>query len=292
MAKRVVLFLLTNLAIVLTLSVVLSVLGIGGYVTPQGGLNFTGLAIFCFVWGMGGAFISLAISRWTAKRAMGVKLVDGQTGNQELDWLYNTVATLTRQANLPLPEIGVYESPEVNAFATGPSKKRSLVACSTGLLRSMSREEIQGVLAHEVTHIANGDMVTMTLLQGVVNAFVMFLARVAAFAVRQAMDSRAANSVSFLVRIVLEIVLGILGSLIVAWFSRQREFRADAGGASLAGRPAMVGALRRLMSTQERVDVSNTALASFKIAGGRSFMQLFATHPPLEVRIAALESGR
>ena len=292
MAKRIFLFLITNLAIVVTLSIILSLLGVSGYYTPQGGLNLESLAVFCFVWGMGGAFISLAISRWVAKRAMGIQLVNGETGNQDLDWLYNTIGNLTRQANLPMPEVGVYDSPEVNAFATGPSKKRSLVACSSGLLRSMSREEIQGVLGHEVTHIANGDMVTMTLLQGVVNAFVMFLARVIAFGVRQAIDSRAANTVAVRVRFVLEIVLGILGSLIVAWFSRQREFRADAGGASLAGRGAMVGALRRLMSTQERVDVSQAALASFKIAGGRPFMQLFATHPPLEARIAALESAR
>jgi heat shock protein HtpX len=293
MGKRIFLFIATNLAIVLTLSLILSLLGVRGYIRPGGQLDFAALAVFCFVWGMGGAFISLAISRWMAKRAMGVQLVNGQTGNQDLDWLYNTIGHLTRQANLPMPEVGVYDSPEVNAFATGPSKKRSLVACSTGLLRNMTREEVQGVLAHEVTHIANGDMVTMTLLQGVVNAFVLFLARVAAYAVRQAMDSRAANTVAFLVQIVLEIVLGILGSLIVAWFSRQREFRADAGGASLAGRGAMVGALRRLMATQERVDVSNAALASFKIAGGgRSWLQWFSTHPPLEVRIAALESGR
>jgi heat shock protein HtpX len=292
MAKRIVLFLITNLAIVVTLSIILSLLGVGGYIGPRGQINYTTLAIFCFVWGMGGAFISLAISRWTAKRMMGVQLVNGQTGNQEMDWLHNTVGQLTRQANLPMPEVGVYDSPEVNAFATGPSRKRSLVACSTGLLRSLTREEVQGVLAHEVSHIANGDMVTMTLLQGVVNAFVMFLARVAAYAVRQALDSKAANMVSFLVRIVLEIVLGMLGFLVVAWFSRHREFRADAGGASLAGRGAMLGALRRLVATQERVDVSNTALASFKIAGGRSWLQWFATHPPLEARIAALEGGR
>jgi heat shock protein HtpX len=202
------------------------------------------------------------------------------------------VGQLTRQANLPMPEVGVYDSPEVNAFATGPSKRRSLVACSTGLLRSMTRDEVQGVLAHEISHIGNGDMVTMTLLQGVVNAFVMFLARVVAHGIRQTMDSRAASTVSFVVRIVLEIVLGILGSLIVAWFSRHREYRADAGGAALAGRGAMLGALKRLLSTQERVDVSNPALASFKIAGGRSWLQLFATHPPLEARIAALESGQ
>jgi len=199
------------------------------------------------------------------------------------------VGQLTRQANLPMPEVGFYESPEVNAFATGPSKRRSLVACSSGLLRSMSREEVQGVLGHEISHVANGDMVTMTLLQGVINAFVMFLSRIVAHVIRQTMDSRAADTIAFLVMIVLQIVLGLLGSLIVAWFSRHREFRADAGGAALAGRGAMVGALRRLLATQERVDVSNTALASFKIAGGRSWLQLFATHPPLEVRIAALE---
>jgi heat shock protein HtpX len=292
MAKRVVLFLATNLAIVVTLSLVLSLLGAGRYVGADGRLDFVQLGLFCFVWGMGGAFISLQISRWTAKRAMGIQLVNGQSGTQDLDWLYNTIGHLTQQANLPMPEVGVYDSPEVNAFATGPSKRRSLVACSTGLLRSMTREEVQGVLAHEISHIGNGDMVTMTLLQGVVNAFVMFLARLVAHAIRQTMDSRAANTVSFVVRIVLEIVLGILGSLIVAWFSRHREYRADAGGAALAGRSAMLGALKRLLSTQERVDVSNTALASFKIAGGRSWLQLFATHPPLEARIAALESGQ
>ncbi|HET7294723.1 MAG TPA: protease HtpX [Vicinamibacteria bacterium] len=289
MAKRIVLFFITNMAIVVTLSIVLSVLGVGRYVSPTGQLDLVALGIFCFVWGMGGAFLSLQISRWTAKRMMGVQLVDGQTGNQDLDWLHNTIGNLARQANLPMPEVGVYDSPEVNAFATGPSKRRSLVAVSTGLLRNMTRDEVQGVLAHEVSHIGNGDMVTMTLLQGVVNAFVMFLARVAAFAVRQAVDSRYAHVASFAVMIVLEIVLGMLGLLVVSAFSRAREFRADAGGAALAGRGAMVGALRRLLATSERVDASQPALASFKIAGGRSFLQLFATHPPLEQRIAALE---
>ncbi len=289
MAKRIFLFVVTNIAIVFTLSIILSLLGAGRYVSPDGRLDYAQLAVFCFVWGMGGAFISLQISRWMAKRAMGVKLVNGQTGNQDLDWLYNTIGHLTQQANLPMPEVGVYDSPEVNAFATGPSKRRSLVACSSGLLHSMTRDEVQGVLAHEVTHIANGDMVTMALLQGVINAFVMFLARIVAHAVRQTMDSRAADIVAFLVMIALQIVLGALGSLVVAWYSRRREFRADAGGAALAGRGAMVGALRRLLATQERVDVSNSALASFKIAGGRSWLQLFATHPPLELRIAALE---
>jgi heat shock protein HtpX len=291
MGKRLVLFFITNLAIVLTLSIVLSILGVGRYVSPDGRLDLVSLGVFCFVWGMGGAFISLQLSRWSAKRLLSVHLIDGQTGNQDLDWLYNTVGHLTRQANLPAPEVGVYDSPEVNAFATGPSKKRSLVAVSSGLLRNMTRDEVQGVLAHEVSHIGNGDMVTMTLLQGVVNAFVMFLARIVAHVVRQSLDSRYADAVAFMVMIVLQVVLGILGSLVVAAFSRHREFRADAGGAALAGRGAMVGALRRLQATVERVDVSQPALASFKIAGGRSFLQLFSTHPPLQERIARLEGA-
>jgi heat shock protein HtpX len=292
MAKRLVLFFATNLAVVVTISLALSLLGIGRYIGPGGRLELVPLAVFCLAWGMGGAFVSLQLSRWMAKQAVGVQLVDGRTGNHDLDWLHNTVGNLARQAGLPLPEVGVYDSPEVNAFATGPSKRRSLVAVSTGLLRNMTRDEVTGVLAHEVSHIANGDMVTMTLLQGVVNAFAMFFARLAAFAVRRSLDERIADVVAFLVRIVLEIALTLLGSLITAWFSRHREFRADAGGAALAGRPQMVGALRRLLATEERVDVSNAALASFKIAGGRGWLSLFATHPPLAERIAALEAGR
>ncbi len=291
MGKRIVLFFITNMAIVITVSIVLNLLGVGRYVSPDGRLDLVSLGIFCFVWGMGGAFISLLISRWSAKRLMNVQLVDGQTGNQDLDWLHTTIGHLTRQANLPMPEVGVYDSPEVNAFATGPSKKRSLVAVSTGLLRSMTRDEVQGVLAHEVSHVANGDMVTMTLLQGVVNAFVMFLARIAGFAVRQAVDSRYAHIAAFAVTIVLEILLGILGMLVVSAFSRSREFRADAGAAALSGRGGMISALRRLQATAERVDTSQPALASFKIAGGRGFLQLFSTHPPLQDRIAALERG-
>jgi heat shock protein HtpX len=191
-----------------------------------------------------------------------------------------------------MPEVGIYESPEVNAFATGPSKRRSLVAVSTGLLRSMDRREAEAVLAHEVAHIANGDMVTMALLQGVINAFVMFFARVAAFAVRQTLDSRYADIVAFLVLIVLQIGLGILGSIVVAWFSRQREFRADRGSAELNGREGMVAALRRLMQTEERVDTSHQALATFKINNRPGWMAFFSTHPPLPERIAALEAYR
>lgn len=292
MGTRIFLFIVTNLAIVLTLSVVASLLGISGYV-GGGGSDLVGLAVFCLFWGMGGAFISLQMSRWIAKRATGVQLVDGRTGNADLDWLHATVARLTRQANLPMPEVGFYNSQEVNAFATGPSKNRSLVAVSSGLMRSMQRDEVEGVLAHEVAHIANGDMVTMTLLQGVINAFVMFFARVIASVITRSGDSRNNNGgLYFLVVIVLQIVLGILGSLVVNWFSRHREFRADHGGASLAGRERMIGALRRLAANHELVDSSQQSLATMKINGTKGWAALFSTHPPLAARIAALEQFR
>ena len=283
MGKRIFLFVVTNLLVVATITIILSILGVDRY----SGVN--GLAVFCFVWGMGGAFISLLISRFTAKRAMGVRLVDGHTGHEELDWLHATVTRLTQQANLPLPEIGYYESPEVNAFATGPSKNRSLVAVSSGLLRSMRRDEVEGVIAHEIAHIANGDMVTMTLLQGIINAFVMFLARIIVTAMRSgSRDDRGSMSDFFLV-MALQTVFGILGSFVTSWFSRQREFRADYGGAQLAGRPHMIAALRRLAANRELVDTQHAALATFKISGARSWMALLSTHPPLEDRIAALE---
>jgi heat shock protein HtpX len=286
MGKRIFLFLLTNLAIVLTLTVVASVLGVAG------GPDLGSLALFCLVWGMGGAFLSLQMSRWIAKRATGVHLIDGRSGNAQLDWLYQTVERLTRQANLPMPEVGVYESGEVNAFATGPSKSRSLVAVSAGLMRAMRPEEIEGVLAHEVSHIANGDMVTMTLLQGVMNAFVMFLARVIASVVTRSDDRRGGGGMYFVVVMVLQIVLGILGSLITAWFSRYREYRADAGGANLAGRERMLGALRRLAVNPEAVDTSHQALATMKINDLPGWAVLFSTHPRLEDRIAALQNQR
>jgi heat shock protein HtpX len=240
---------------------------------------------------MGGAFISLQISRWVAKRATRAKLIDGRTGNETLDWVHATVAELAHQARLPMPEVAVYDSPEVNAFATGPSKRRSLVAVSSGLLAGMSRKEIEAVLAHEIAHIQNGDMVTLTLIQGVINAFVIFFARLAAIAVRQVVDARIAGVASFAVLIGMHILLGILGSMVVAWFSRQREFRADAGGAQLAGREHMAAALRRLLHTQQLVDPSSQSLASFKIAGTRGWAAAFSTHPPLEARLAALEQS-
>lgn len=299
MMKRVFLFIATNLAITLAISLVLSLLGIGGYRLAGGGLDYSALALFCFVWGMGGAFISLQISRWSAKRMMGVQLVDGRTGHDDADWMFRTVQRLTQQAQLPMPEVGIYDSPEVNAFATGPSQSRSLVAVSSGLLRGMRRDEAEAVLAHEIAHIKNGDMVTMTLIQGVVNAFVMFLSTVIANIVRNALSSRDERGngggymVEFLVRMVLQVALGLLGGMVVAWFSRAREFRADAGAAALSGRAGMIAALRRLQGTTALVDDSEPALATMKISsGGHRWMLLLSTHPPLEDRIAALERLR
>ncbi|MBM3780405.1 MAG: protease HtpX [Acidobacteria bacterium] len=284
--KRILLFMVTNLAIMLTLSLVLSLLGITG----GGGLD--GLLVFCLFWGMGGAFLSLQISRFMAKRAMGVELVDGRTGHADLDWLHATVRQLVDRSGLPMPEVGYYESPEVNAFATGPSRSRSLVAVSTGLLRTMSRDEVEGVLAHEVAHIQNGDMVTMTLIQGVVNAFVMFFARIIANILRNTVDERASGAVYFLSYMVLQVVLGVLGMAVVAWFSRAREFRADAGAATLAGSGKMIAALQRLQQHTQQIESDQPALATMKIAGAGSWMALLSTHPPLEARIAALRAAR
>lgn len=290
MTKRILLFVATNIAIVVTISIVFSLLGIGGFISPEGQLLLMPLALFSLIWGMGAAFISLLISRWVAKRAYGVQLVDGRTGDPTLDWLHQTVAQQARAAGLPMPEVGIYDAEEVNAFATGPSKSRALVAVSTGLLRRVDREGVQGVLAHEVAHIKNGDMVTMTLIQGVVNAFVIFVSRIIGFAVRQAVDARIAYVVEFAVVIASQIALGILGSMVTAWFSRQREFRADAGGAELAGGRSMISALEQLKRNVERVDDTQPALASLKIAGRRGFLRFFSTHPDLDVRIAALRA--
>jgi heat shock protein HtpX len=293
-AKRVFLFVLTNIAIMLMVSIVLAVLGQLGVLDMAGSQGT--LLIYCALWGFGASFVSLLLSRWMAKRAMGVHLIGPDVRDADAQWLYATVTRLTQQANLPMPEVGIYDSPEVNAFATGPSKKRSLVAVSSGLFRSMEKQEIEGVLAHEVSHIANGDMVTMTLIQGVVNAFVLYLSHIVAMIARNALSSRDDDRPSFLgtlagyaVFIAAQIAFGIIGSMVTAWFSRHREFRADAGGAALAGRGSMVSALRRLMAHQGQVDRAHPEYATMKIAGGQALMALLSTHPPLEQRIAALE---
>lgn len=295
--KRIILFVALNALVVLTISVLLRVLGVGPYISAYG-LNYTLLAVFCLVWGMAGAFISLALSRIMAKWMMGVRLISPNTHNSEERLLIQSVYRLARNAGLTtMPEVGIYESPELNAFATGPTKSRSLVAVSRGLLERMSHEEVEGVLGHEIAHVANGDMVTMTLLQGVVNAFAMFLSRVIAYAITQAMrgekDERSSGPgfLGFVIQMALEIVFLVLGSMLVAAFSRYREYRADAGGARLAGRTSMIRALQKLQSYQEYQDPNaQPALASMKISSKpSSFMALFSTHPPLEERIERLK---
>ncbi len=298
MFKRILLFAATNLLVLITLSILFNILGIGRY-TRGIGMDYQGLMVFCLFWGMGGALISLALSRIMAKFAMGVKVIDPNNPGQYSD-LLTTVYELAQRANLPaMPQVGVYDSPEINAFATGPTKSRSLVAVSSGLLHRMDKNEIEGVLGHEIAHIANGDMVTMTLLQGVINAFVMFLARVIAFAMsaNRSRDNGPSLGGNWLVVMLLEMVLSPLGFLIVAWFSRYREFRADAGGARFAGSPKMIGALQALQlnfGRNEQVqDPRSEKLATFKISGKRSkFSALFSTHPPLEERIARLQEAR
>lgn len=288
-AKRILLFVSVNILIVLTLSITLSVLGLAPYLS-QKGIDYYQLMVFCLVWGFGGAFISLAISRKMAKWMMGVQLIPDDTRDHNLRHLRDRVHTFARQAGLTvMPEVGVYDSPEINAFATGPTKNRSLVAVSTGLLNHMNANEVDGVLAHEVAHIANGDMVTMTLVQGVVNALIMFLARVAAYFASQMVDEEKRPLVQMGATLALEIILGILGLLVVSYVSRQREFRADAGGARLAGRDSMILALEKLKTTLHSED-DHPSLATLKISGRSSgFAQLFSTHPDLDLRIARLK---
>lgn len=294
MFKRIFLFVIVNLLVLVTISIVTSLLGVNHYLTAHG-INYQALMGFCLVWGFGGAFISLGLSRIIAKFAMGVRVIDPNNCTSDERSLYDTIAVLARKAQLPkMPEVGIYESPDLNAFATGPSKRRSLVAVSTGLLHRMNRAEVEGVLAHEVTHIANGDMVTMTLLQGIINAFVMFFARVIAFSVTQFVKEDMRPLLNMVVVIVLEILLSLLGMLVVAAFSRYREFRADDGGARLSSKRNMIAALEALQRAYERT-VNNEhapkaaeSVAAFRISNKRSLFALLATHPPLETRIATL----
>lgn len=291
-----------NVLIMLTLSVILQVLGVDYYITQQG-INYQSLLVFCFVWGMGGAFISLFMSKTIAKWTMGLQFIDPRNASGVEAQITSMVHRHAAAAGLPkMPDVAIYDSPEINAFATGPSKSNSLVAVSTGLLHNMNDAEVEGVIAHEVAHIQNGDMVTMTLIQGVVNAFVMFFARIAAFALSNFMRSDDDEGPSspwamYGFTFLFEIIFGALGMLVVAWFSRAREFRADAGGAALAGRGKMTAALQKLMVASQEPQVAEAggnAMATMKISSGSrrsKLMELFSTHPPLEDRIAALQSG-
>ncbi len=290
--KRAALFIGVNLLILVMLSFILNLLGIKPYLDANG-INYTSLMIFCLFWGMGGAFISLQMSKWLAKTTMGLEIVT-QTGPYAE--LVNTVYRLAKKAELPvMPEVAIYNSPEVNAFATGPSKSNSLVAVSTGLLNSMSRDEVEGVLAHEISHIANGDMVTMTLIQGVMNAFVMFFARIAAFAVSQFMrgDDDEGEGLGWFAQMFVimafEVIFGLLAGILVNWFSRYREYRADSGSAWLSGKDKMISALEALKRNYESLDTKKSSVKSMQISSKQAMVALFSTHPALDDRIAALK---
>lgn len=289
--KRVALFLMTNLAIVLVLSVSARILGVDWVLTANG-LNMGALLVFASLFGFGGAFLSLAISKWMALRSTGAQVIK-QPRNEVEQWLLTTVARQAEAAGIGMPEVAIYQASDLNAFATGMKRDNALVAVSTGLMHNMSRDEVEAVLAHEVSHVANGDMVTLTLIQGIVNTFVIFLARVIGFAVDAAMrrghDSHSPGFGYYIASFIAEMILGVLASMIVMWFSRQREFRADAGGASLAGRSKMIAALKRLQQAHVPSQLPNE-MAAFGIANG-GVAKLFMTHPPLEERIAALQRG-
>lgn len=296
MFRRIVFFGLMNIAVIVSINIILRLLGVEPYLNAYG-LNYEALAIFCLIWGMVGSFISLAMSKFMAKKFMGVQIIDERG---QYSALVNKVHQMSKAAGLPkMPEVGIYNSPEVNAFATGPSKSNSLVAVSTGLLQSMNEDEVEGVLGHEVAHIANGDMVTMTLIQGVINAFVMFFARVAAFAVQNAMrsdddDAPVGHGLSyFFTTIIFEMIFGFIGMFIIAYFSRLREYRADQGGARYAGKEKMIASLKRLKSQFEGggyFDDSEKNMNTLKISSKpKGLMQFLSTHPKLDDRIRALE---
>lgn len=290
--KRIALFLATNLAIIIVLSITLRLLGVERILDTEGvDLNLNSLLIFAAVFGFGGSFISLMISKWTAKRMTGAKIISQPSGAMQ-QWLVSTVKSQAQQAGIKMPEVAIYDSPDVNAFATGPGRNNALVAVSTGLLNNMTQNEAEAVLAHEISHVANGDMITLALIQGVVNTFVIFLSRVIGHMVDRVVfkNERGHGPAFWIATIVAEIVLGILASTIVMWFSRQREFRADAGGASLAGKQKMIAALQRLQQSAKQPHLPDQ-LAAFGISGGigQGMKRLFMSHPPLEERIAALQ---
>lgn len=291
MFKRLFLLFGVNILIIAMGSLILSFLGVGHYRTAYG-LDYQSLAIFCLVFGMLGAVINLMLSKFFAKMIYGVQVVDARG---EYAWLVQTVHAMARKSGITkMPEVGIYQSPEMNAFATGPRKNNSLVAVSTGLLHNMNKNEIEGVLAHEVAHVANGDMVTMTLLQGVMNAFVMFLARVIAFVIDQFLrgDEEKGRGLGYfghmMAVFVLEMIFGILASIVVAWFSRKREFRADAGGAYLAGRDNMIAALSALKRGYDHLSTDKTAMTAMQISS-KGLMAALSSHPPLDDRIKALQ---
>ncbi|SDU29909.1 Heat shock protein. Metallo peptidase. MEROPS family M48B [Verrucomicrobium sp. GAS474] len=293
--KRIFLFILTNIAILAVMMIVIHLFSLDRFITANG-LNYTTLFGFSLVVGFTGSFISLAISKWIAKMSYNIEVITSPENETE-EWLVDTVRRQAAKVGVAMPEVGIYESPEVNAFATGPSRSNSLVAVSSGLLRVMTREEAEGVLAHEMTHVSNGDMVTMTLLQGILNTFVVFFSYIIAFAVDRALsngrDEDRGPGIGFMIgQFVTQICLGVLASLVVLAYSRSREFKADAGAARLEGKGPMIAALKRLKQITESdfiYDDRAPALSNFKISGKPSTTHIWASHPPLEDRIEALE---
>ena len=291
---RIALFLLTNLAIVLVASITLSLLGFEGYLASNGvDLNLSSLLVFCFIFGMAGSVVSLLLSKTMAKMGTGTQIIESPRNTDE-QWLVATVAELAKDAGIGIPEVGIFQSQTSNAFATGWDRNNALVAVSTGLLSRFSRDEARAVMAHEIGHVANGDMITLALIQGIINTFVMFFSRVIGHTIDRAVfkTERGHGPAFYITTFVAEIILGILASIIVFWFSRQREFRADQAGAQLAGAPAMIGALERLRAEQGTPSELPDSMVAFGIrTGGNTMMRLFMTHPPLEERIAALKAA-
>ncbi|MDO8925541.1 MAG: protease HtpX [Sideroxyarcus sp.] len=293
--KRIFLFVLTNIAVLAVISITLRILGVDRVLDESGAINFNALMVMSAVIGFSGSIISLFMSKWMAKRSVGAHVIENPQDPTER-WLLQTVQFQAQAAGIGMPEVAIYDAPDVNAFATGWNRNNALVAVSTGLLHAMSREEAEAVLAHEVSHVANGDMVTLALIQGVVNTFVVFFAKLFGILVDRVLlknDGRNGPGIgSFVAEIAAQVVLGILASMVVRWFSRQREFRADAGGASLAGRQKMIAALERLKANQEQAAAMPQNMSAMAISSGGGFSRLFMTHPPLEERIEALRSGR
>ena len=291
---RIALFLLTNLAIVLVASITLSLLGFEGYLASNGvDLNLSSLLVFCFVFGMAGSVVSLLLSKTMAKMGTGTQIIESPR-NADEQWLVATVAELAKDAGIGMPEVGIFQSQTSNAFATGWNRNNALVAVSTGLLSRFSRDEARAVMAHEIGHVANGDMITLALIQGIINTFVMFFSRVIGHTIDRAVfkTERGHGLAFYITTFVAEIILGVLASIIVFWFSRQREFRADQAGAQLAGAPAMIGALERLRAEQGTPSELPDSMVAFGIStSGKTMMRLFMTHPPLEERIAALKAA-
>ena len=292
--KRIFLFILTNIAVLLVINITLRLLGVDRVLDQSGGINFTALMIMSAVIGFSGSIISLLMSKWMAKRSVGAQVIENPQDPTER-WLVETVRRQAQAAGIGMPEVAIYDAPDVNAFATGWNRNNALVAVSTGLLHSMSRDEAEAVLAHEVSHVANGDMVTLALIQGVVNTFVVFFAKLIGILVdRVLLKNNPRNGPgigAFVAEIAAQIVLGILASIVVMWFSRQREFRADAGGANLAGRQKMIAALERLKVNHEQAAMPQN-MAAMAISSQGGFSRLFMTHPPLDERIEALRAGR